>query len=170
MVRMQVHKVGLDPQRLPLVLLADENVKRLLPIWIGNFEAHAITTQLQGRDFPRPLTHELLLAVLTGLGGRLEEVQVTRLEAGVFYAVLVIASPSGRLEIDSRPSDALALAVATAVPIYVAESVLDEAQFLSDEGEAEQLDKFRGLLSGLDTAVAEPVPEDDPATSGELES
>jgi bifunctional DNase/RNase len=168
MVRMQVHKVGLDPQRQPLVLLADEPVKRLLPIWIGNFEAHAISTQLQGKSFPRPLTHELLLAVLTGLGGRLEEVQVTRLEDGVFYAVLVIAGPSGRLEIDSRPSDALTLAVATAVPIYVAEAVLDQAQILSDDGEAEENDRLRDLLSGLDTTVAESVPEDD-AAGGEPE-
>jgi hypothetical protein len=167
---MQVHKVGLDPQRQPLVLLADEPVKRLLPIWIGPFEAHAISTQLQSRDFPRPLTHELLLAVLAGLGGCLEEVQVTRLEEGVFYAVLVIAGPRGRLEIDSRPSDALALAVATAVPIYVAEAVLDQAQFLSDNGEAEEIDKLRDLLSGLDASVAEPVSEDDAAAGGEPES
>lgn len=147
---MKVYKVGLDPQRRPLVLLADMAEKRLLPIWIGPFEAHAVSTHLQGKDFPRPLTHDLLLNVLETLGQRLREVQVTRLEDHTFYALLILDGPQGTLEIDARPSDAIALAVRAEAQIYVAEAVLAQAQVLTDEGEAEEVSQLRDLLRGLE--------------------
>lgn len=155
MIRMRVHKVGLDLQRQPLVLLADEAEERFLPIWIGPFEAHAIATHLQGQEFARPLTHDLLLSVIAGFGGRLAEVHVTHIEEHVFYALLIVEGPAGPMEIDSRPSDAIALAVRAGAEIFVADSVLDELQILSPDGEAVELDRLRELLSGLDFGPAE---------------
>lgn len=137
MVRMQVYRVGVDPQRrVPFVLLADEQVQRLLPICIGPFEANAIATQLQGQDFPRPLTHDLLRTVIEALGARLDHVAVTALADGTFFATLNLQAGERSLEIDARPSDAIALALRADAPIYVAEEVLAEAQVLYDEVEA----------------------------------
>ena len=147
---MKVYKVGLDPQRRPLVLLADVAEERLLPIWIGPFEAHALSTHLQGKDFPRPLTHDLFLNTLEALGQRLREVQVTRLEDHTFFALLIVEGPGGTLEIDSRPSDALALAVRAEAEIYVAEAVLEQAQVLSEAGEEAEVSQLRELLRGLE--------------------
>lgn len=148
---MQVNKVGLDPQRQPVVLLADAEERRWLPIWIGPFEAHAISTSLQGRDFPRPLTHDLLLMVIAGLQGELREVRITRLDEGTFYAALYLDTPNGPLEVDSRPSDALALAVRTNVEVYVAEEVLARAEIQTPEAENEEIGRFRELLGDLGT-------------------
>jgi bifunctional DNase/RNase len=156
---MRVHKVGLDLQRQPLVLLTDEAEQRFLPIWIGPFEAHAISTQLQGQESVRPLTHDLLLSVIVGFGGRLTEVRVTHLEEHIFYALLIIEGPSGHLEIDSRPSDAIALAVRSGAGIFVADDVLDQLQILSADGEAVEVDRLRDLLSGLDLGPGGPLGE-----------
>ncbi|NPV48206.1 MAG: bifunctional nuclease family protein [Armatimonadetes bacterium] len=156
MTRMRVYKVGLDLQRQPLVLLADEAEQRFLPIWIGPFEAHAIATHLQGQEFARPLTHDLLLSVIAAFGGQLTEVHVTHIEDHVFYALLIIKGPQGLMEIDSRPSDAIALAVRAGAEIFVAETVLEELQILSPDGEAVELDRLRNLLSGLDLGPEEP--------------
>ena len=161
MVRMQVYKIGMDPQRRPLVLLADEEGKRLLPIWIGPFEAHAIASELKGQVYPRPLTHDLLRSVIETLGYSLERVEITHLQDHTFYALLHLQGPVGQVEIDSRPSDAIALALRTKTPLYVAEEVLDQAQFLSDEAEAEETEKFRELLGNMTPEVEEPGLEED---------
>ena len=155
MVRMQVHRVGVDPQRqAPFVLLADDEVRRLLPIYIGLPEANAIAAQLQERSFPRPLTHDLLRAVIEELGGRLDHVAVTALAESTFYATLHLEADGRFLQIDARPSDAIALALRAAAPIFVAEEVLQEAQVLYDElrsasEDAEELGRLRELLDDL---------------------
>jgi bifunctional DNase/RNase len=155
MVKMQVHRVGVDPQRrVPFVLLADEDVHRLLPIYIGSFEASAIATQMQGPDFPRPLTHELLRAVMEALGGRLDHVAVTALADSTFYATLHVEANGRLLEIDARPSDAIALALRTGAAILVAEEVLQQAQVLYNElppssERAEEVGRLRELLGDL---------------------
>jgi hypothetical protein len=153
---MQVYKVAVDPQKqVPFVLLADEAIERLLPIWIGGFEANAIAAELQGMEFPRPLTHDLLKSLIAELGLRLDSVWVTRLEEGVFYALLHIHGPNTALELDARPSDAIALALRTHAPIFVAEEVLAVAQVLRSELQAQTEAKaFEHLLQDL------PVPAD----------
>ena len=151
---MQVYKVGVDPQReLPFVLLADAEEKRLLPIWIGPFEANAIALEMQGKVFPRPLTHDLLRTVIETLGYAVTRVSVTRLEGGTFYAELTLEGEGRRLEIDARPSDALALALRTRADIFVAEAVLAENQILAEEVEAAEVEKFREVLGDLGSAV-----------------
>lgn len=167
MVRMQVFKVGVDPQRrVPFVLLADEDEKRLLPIWIGPFEANAISSELRGATFPRPLTHDLLRSVIETLGYAVTRVTVTRLDAGTFYAELTLAGQGQTLAVDARPSDALALALRARCEIYVAADVLAENQILAEEAveaDADEIEKFRELLGGLQTG-------DEPDLGADLES
>lgn len=150
---MQVFKVGVDPQRrVPFVLLADDEEKRLLPIWIGPFEANAIASELRGKTYPRPLTHDLLRSVIDAVGYQLVRVAVTRLDEGTFYAEMTLVGHGQTLEIDARPSDAIALALRTNCEIHVADDVLAENQILADqavEAEAQELEKFRELLGGL---------------------
>jgi len=156
MIKMQVYKVAVDPQKnIPFVLLADEAIERLLPIWIGAFEANAIASELQGVAFPRPLTHDLLKSLIEQLDLRLDSVWITRLDEGVFYALLHIHGPGTVLELDARPSDAIALALRTQTPILVAEEVLAEAQVLRSDLEAQKEARvFQDLLDDL------PVPAD----------
>lgn len=150
---MWVYKVGVDPERqLPFVLLADVAEERLLPIWIGPFEANAIALEMQGKAFPRPLTHDLLRTVIETLGYAVSQVSVTRLEGGTFYAELTLEGEGRALQIDARPSDALALALRTRADIFVAEAVLAENQILAKEVEDAELAKFRELLGGLGSA------------------
>ena len=151
MVKMHVYRVAIDPhKRVPLVLLADEEMERLLPIYIGIFEANAIASEMQDLDFPRPLTHDLLRNLIEELGLRLETVLITHLREGVFYAVLQIEGPGTALELDSRPSDAIALALRTGSPILVAEEVLEVAQILpSDLQDEDESQRLRELLEEL---------------------
>ena len=156
MVEMHVYKVAVDPQKhVPFVLLADEAIERILPIYIGVFEANAIASQLQGLDFPRPLTHDLMRTLLEEMGLRLDNVWITRLDEGVFYALLHIHGPATSLALDARPSDAIALALRTHSPIFVAEEVLAEAQILhADLQDASETERLRDLLDDL------PIPPD----------
>jgi uncharacterized protein len=116
-----------------VVILKEKSSERYLPIWIGPAEADAIAVKLQGVAVPRPLTHDLLNSVIDTLGAKIESIIVTDLLNDTFYAKLMINSGDGQLEIDSRPSDALALAVRTEVPIYAEESVLEKAGIMLDK-------------------------------------
>ncbi len=134
MVEMDVVGVRIElPSNTPIALLRERSgERRLLPIFIGAAEATAIAFALEGVEPPRPLTHDLLRDVLVALNAELAAVTVTELRAGTFYADLELRTPGGTLHISSRPSDALALALRTASPIYASESVLDEAGHLDD--------------------------------------
>lgn len=117
-VRMEV------PSNSPIVLLRESAGVRYLPIWVGAVEATAIAYAQQGVVPPRPLTHDLMRDVIAATGTALEEVRITALQDGVFFAVLVF---TGGVEVSARPSDAIALALRTGTPILGAEDVLDEA-------------------------------------------
>jgi len=110
-----------------------EEANYYLPIWIGPAEADAIAVKLQNMELPRPLTHDLLQSIISTLGGTLNYVVVNDLQNDTFYAKLYISVDGQQMEVDSRPSDAIALAVRTGVPIYVEESVLDKAGIMIDE-------------------------------------
>ena len=148
MVEMSVQRVGIDQNRRTLVILADEEGRRLLPIWIGPYEAQSIAMALRKEKFERPLTHDLLLAIVDRLEYKLQRVDVTRLEDHTFYGVLGLARGDEFVQIDSRPSDAIALALRAGAKIFVAEEVLEQAQILEEDGEQEkvEIDKFRDLL------------------------
>ena len=115
-----------------VVILKEKLSERYLPIWIGPAEADAIAVKLQGVAVPRPLTHDLLSSVIDTLGGSVNSIIVNDLKNDTFFAKVIIEVDGKQMEVDSRPSDALALAVRTGVPIFADESVLDKAGILLD--------------------------------------
>jgi len=141
----------------PLVVLREhDEPHRVLPIFIGGLEASAIAAGLQGAIPPRPLTFDLMAAILDNLGAHVEKVEITDLREGTFIAELAVAGPDGRHRIDTRPSDAIALAVRVGAQVFVSDDVLDEAGVLLpsesggdaiDEGDVE---KFRAFIADLD--------------------
>jgi bifunctional DNase/RNase len=124
-----------------VVMLKEKTAPRYLPIWIGHFEADAIAIPMQNVPVQRPLTHDLLSSIIGALGGKVTQVVISELSEETFYAKLVIDDDGRHVEVDSRPSDAIALAIRAKVPIYVEESVLDQAGMVfeseGDEGEGE---------------------------------
>jgi bifunctional DNase/RNase len=141
-----------------VVILKDVDSDRYLPIWIGPCEADAITVTLQEMEVSRPLTHDLLKNVISEMGGEVEQIVISDLRNDVFYARIIMAVGGKRLEIDSRPSDALALAVRLHVPVYIEEAVMDKAAVLPEEemetesagGEETRLDAFKDFVESLD--------------------
>jgi hypothetical protein len=138
-----------------VVILKDLNAERYLPIWIGPYEAEAIALRLQNREVARPLTHDLLNNVIAELGGEISHIAVTALRNDTFYSLITVSLNGGRLEIDSRPSDAIALAVRANVPIFVDEDVMAEAgivpeQEVTEEADDETLSAFRDFIDALD--------------------
>lgn len=109
-----------------IIVLREVDGERQFPIVIGSSEALAIDRRLKGIPTPRPMTHDLLAAVIEQLGGDVESIEITNLQEHTFFASINIKQNGNRVQIDSRPSDAIALGIATTVPIYVAEHVLDE--------------------------------------------
>ena len=154
-----------------VVVLKEVGSERFLPIWIGQFEADAITLGLQGVEVARPLTHDLIKSILDEAGAAVSHILVSELQDDTFYARIVVDIDGRHTEIDSRPSDAIALAVRARVPIYVVESVMDRAAILpaqeeaekpavASEEEDEQLAVFRDFvdtlnLDDLDSASSE---------------
>ncbi|WP_092608812.1 bifunctional nuclease domain-containing protein [Raineyella antarctica] len=130
------------PNNEPIVLLREAGGHRMVPIWIGWNEANAIAEALEGLRPPRPLTHDLLIDTLAGLGHRIKEVHITELDGGTFYAVLLVDG----VEISARPSDAIALALRCSAPVYCADDVLDTAGFEEEEEAEEEVEKFREFL------------------------
>jgi len=116
-----------------VVILREKTAGRYLPIWIGPSEADAIAVKLQNMSVPRPLTHDLLGSIVGSLGATVVFVVVSELKDDTFYAKIVLNVNGGQIEIDSRPSDAIALAVRTKSPIFVEESVLDKAGIFLDQ-------------------------------------
>lgn len=152
-----------------VVLLQENEGDRFLPIWIGTAEANAIAMELHGVKPTRPLTHDLLISLIDAFRAWLDSVIVSHLQDGIFYArLLIITAARDEVEIDSRPSDAIALAVRAGIPVYAEESVLDEAAVLIDpetgtaipQGEGNQgtgseqgsqnLSAFRDVVESLD--------------------
>lgn len=151
-----------------VVVLKETDSNRYLPIWIGPFEADAITIQLQGVQVARPLTHDLLKSVIDQMGAKISHVMVSELKNDTFYARIVMDVDGKRMEIDARPSDAIALAVRVNAALFVAEDVMENAsiepeQSLDDaeleaeaesepisEEEVEKLAVFRDFIDELD--------------------
>lgn len=140
-----------------VVVLKQEDEERYLPIWIGPFEADAITIGLQNVQMTRPLTHDLLKAVIDRMDASVSHIHVNDLKNDTFYAEIVVEQNGRKLSIDSRPSDAIALAVRMGVPIFVADDVMDRAAIVPSEEEAdlpkelqERLSAFRDFVDTLD--------------------
>lgn len=134
-----------------IVVLRDTNSDRYLPIWIGPYEADAITVELQEVPPPRPLTHDLLKSIIRELGGRVVHILISELRNDIYYARVVIEQNGKQLEIDSRSSDAIALAVRAKAPIFIAEQVMDKAGIEPDEDvEQEVVGQSEGAVKGED--------------------
>ena len=126
-IQMELHKIIIsEMQPEQIIVLKEVDGERKFPIVIGNSEAYAIDRRLKGIVHPRPLTHDLLANVIEQLGGTLERIEINNLQEHTFFARIHSRRDGDTVKIDSRPSDAIALGVATTVPIYVAEHVLDE--------------------------------------------
>jgi uncharacterized protein len=137
------------PTNQPIVLLREDEGQRYLPIFIGPPEATAIVYALQGMETPRPMTHDLFKTVLDDMSIQLQQVVITELHDGTFYAEIELAGNGNAYRISSRPSDAIALAVRyeDTVPIFADEAVLDEAGVLfENDEEEEQIEQFREFL------------------------
>ncbi len=131
-----------------VVILKEKESDRYLPIWIGPAEADAIAVKLQDVTVPRPLTHDLLRSVIDALGATISSIIVSELKNDTFYAKIVLSVDGGKMEVDSRPSDALALAVRADATIYVEESVLDKAGILLDKETGKPLQEGEGRGAG----------------------
>jgi uncharacterized protein len=134
----------------PIVLLKTVSGNRFLPIWIGHAEAAAILMKLQGAETPRPMTHDLLSDMLGELNAEVARITVTELRENTFYALITVRAPTAEIEIDSRPSDALALAVRANAPIFAADKVIEESgiEFEHEDEDAEDdvVEKFKEFL------------------------
>lgn len=138
-----------------VVILKEKTSERYLPIWIGMAEADAIAVKLQDVSVPRPLTHDLLRSVIHTLGATVLSIEVCDLRNDTFYAKLHLRTNGQTLEIDCRPSDALALAVRVSVPIYVAESVMDKAGILLDKETGKAVSQAQKAANESSTPVSE---------------
>lgn len=170
MVRVTIDSVRISlMSQHRLIVLKDIESPRFLPIWIGPFEADAITIELQGVEVARPLTHDLLKSMIEALDAEIERVEITELRNDTFYAEITLNVDGRVLKVDSRPSDAVALAVRAKVPVFVAEKVMDQAAITPDkdlsglapptsESAGEEVDTpeaFRDFLEGLDLSGLE---------------
>ena len=145
-LEMKVRGLALDPlSNMPIIILKDEEDRRSLPIWVGIFEANAIALELEKIATPRPMTHDLIKNIIETLEARVLKIVVTDLKENTFYAVLHLQIGETEYTVDSRPSDAIALALRVAAPIYVDEDVVRKAKTLE-----------------VVTKDAEPIKADDP--------
>jgi bifunctional DNase/RNase len=150
-IAMTIKGLMVDPvTNMPIIILRDEAGGRVLPIWVGIFEANAIALQIENITTPRPMTHDLLRNVIRDLNGTVQKIVVCDLRDNTFYALIYVAIGEDVTAIDARPSDAIALALRASAPIFVEESVIDNAKTVdvgTERADAERLQKW---LEGLD--------------------
>lgn len=153
MIEVKIKAVGMDINSMsPVVILSDLEEKNFLPIWIGLPEAQSIAMQLQQTPPPRPFTHDLMVNILNELNISIKNVSIVDLKDGVYYATITLTLNGKVYLIDSRPSDAIALAVRTSAPIYVDEKVAAEAFILSENVQQQdnsEEEEFRQFLNNL---------------------
>ena len=138
-IQMAVGGLTLDPvTKTPIVILKDADNKLNLPIWIGLLEATAMATELEGIKMARPMTHDLLKNLLAEMGGAVQSVEITELKENTYYASIYLNIAGREVAIDSRPSDAIALALRTKSPIYVAKAVLEASSILQQAEEGKE--------------------------------
>lgn len=145
--KVHIHGMVLDPiTERPILVLKDES-NRILPIWIGSFEANAIALQLEHIAVPRPMTHDLVCGILSQVGTPVKEVLICDLKDNTYFADIILLSQGHELHVDARPSDAVALAVRSGAPILVEESLFDRN--LEGEEAAEGQEQLRQWLEKL---------------------
>lgn len=150
-IEMTIKGLMVDPDtNMPIVILRDKDGQRVLPIWVGLFEANAIALQIENVSTPRPMTHDLLRNVIADLKATVQKIVVCDLQENTFYALIYLALNGDTVAVDARPSDAIALALRTKAPIFVEDTVIDNAKTVnitSDKNDTERLQKW---LESLD--------------------
>jgi uncharacterized protein len=150
-IEMTIKGLMVDPiTNMPIIILRDKDGQRVLPIWVGVFEANAIALQIENVATPRPMTHDLLRNVISDLKADIQKIVVSDLKENTFYALIHLMANGEPLAIDARPSDAIALALRAKAPIFVEDRVIDHAKtvdFTPEKGDSERLQKW---LESLD--------------------
>jgi bifunctional DNase/RNase len=150
-IEMTIKGLMVDPiTNMPIIILRDKEGQRVLPIWVGVFEANAIALQIENVTTPRPMTHDLLKNVIADLHGRIRKIVVSDLKENTFYALIYVDVGGELIAVDARPSDAIALALRARAPIFVEEKVIDHAKtvdIVPEKGDQERLQKW---LESLD--------------------
>ena len=150
-IEMTIKGLMVDPvTNMPIVILKDKDGDRVLPIWVGIFEANAIALQIENVSTPRPMTHDLLRNVIHDLKASVQKIVVCDLQENTFYALIYLSLGDDTVAIDARPSDAIALALRTRAPIFVEDRVIDHAKTVDlapEKGDSERLQKW---LESLD--------------------
>lgn len=149
-IEMKIKGLVVDPiSKMPIVVLEDKNSERLLPIWIGVFEANAIALKIENIVTPRPMTHDLLKNILDEFGVTVEKVVVNDVRDNTFYALIYCRTEDRSYVIDSRPSDAIALALRVNAPIFVEEEVVRKAHSFKSTEDLESSEKLKKWLESL---------------------
>jgi bifunctional DNase/RNase len=141
----------IDPiTNMPIIILRDQEGQRILPIWVGVFEANAIALQIENVQTPRPMTHDLLKNIIDDLSAQVERIVVTELKENTFYALIHLRKNGHSIEVDARPSDAIALALRTRSPIFVEEAVIQNARSVESSRESSMdVTRLQKWLEGL---------------------
>ncbi len=148
---MTIKGLMVDPiTNMPIIILRDKDGQKVLPIWVGIFEANAIALQIENVATPRPMTHDLLKNVITDLDGQIQKIVVCDLKDNTFYALIHITVNGHSIAVDARPSDAIALALRAKAPIFVEESVIENARTLDITTDKADSDRLQKWLESLD--------------------
>jgi bifunctional DNase/RNase len=151
LIEMTIKGLMVDPvTNMPIVILKDKAGERVLPIWVGIFEANAIALQIENVATPRPMTHDLLRNVISDLDGKVDRIVVSDLRDNTFYALIHLTVKGESVVVDARPSDAIALALRTRSPILVEENVIDNAKSVDFNSERADSDRLQKWLESLD--------------------
>ena len=149
-IEMSIKGLMIDPiTNMPIIILRDQEGQRVLPIWVGVFEANAIALQIENVQTPRPMTHDLLKNIITDLHAHVQRIVVCALKENTFYATIHITVGDQALAVDARPSDAIALALRTQSPIFVEEAVIQNARSVESGKESMDLGRLQKWLEGL---------------------
>ena len=150
-IEMSIKGLMVDPiTNMPIVILRDKDGQKVLPIWVGIFEANAIALQIENIATPRPMTHDLLRNVIHDLNASVQKIVVCDLQENTFYALIYLGLNGDTVAIDARPSDAIALALRTRAPIFVEETVIDHAKTVDFSTEKTDADRLHKWLESLD--------------------
>ena len=150
-IEMTIKGLMVDPiTNMPIIILRDEAGQRVLPIWVGIFEANAIALQIENVATPRPMTHDLLRNVIEDLRAAVQKIVVCDLKDNTFYALIYLQTNGETVTVDARPSDAIALALRTKAPIFVEESVIDNAKAIDFGSERADTERLQKWLENLD--------------------
>lgn len=150
-IEMTIKGLMVDPiTNMPIIILRDKDGQRVLPIWVGIFEANAIALQIENVATPRPMTHDLLKNVIHDLKADIQKIVVCDLKENTFYALIYLLTNGEVVAVDARPSDAIALALRARAPIYVEETVVDSAKSLDFHPEKADSERLQRWLESLD--------------------